>query len=121
MFKGDVIPTEAQPESPANVAVAFDGVGSGVEGSFVFCSRDNTKDSSTRARRAMCYLSAAREHIAAAQLKCPQGNASLARNDVHLLGYSISAAPYLYRCSNDEKRAAQQNGTASFISGIPLN
>ena len=48
MFPKVVIPTEAKPGSPANVAVAFDGVGERSGGILCFYSKSNTQDSSTR-------------------------------------------------------------------------
>jgi hypothetical protein len=48
MFQGGVIPTEAKPGSPANAAVAFDGVGERSGGILCLPAASNTKDSSTR-------------------------------------------------------------------------
>jgi hypothetical protein len=56
------------------------------------------------------FVATARERIAAAQLKCSQGKASLARNDVHLLGYSISGTA-LRSCSWGPMKETQRDRT----------
>jgi hypothetical protein len=67
MFQGGVIPTEAKPGSPANAAVAFDGVGE-------------------RSGGILCFP-AAKQHK---RFLNSRRKASLVRNDVDPLGYSFS-------------------------------
>ena len=87
MFQGGVIPTEAKQGAPANAAFAFDGVGE-------------------RSGGILCFP-AAKQHKRFLDLR---RKASLARNDVHLLGYSISGTA-LRSCSWGPMKETQRDRT----------